>query len=298
MIAVPGGTFLMGAMDFYPEERPLRRVTVDGFWIDECPVTNEQFRWFVDDTGYVTVAERPVVRNDYPNADPLLLLPGSVVFHQASRHVDLRDVTNWWSYVPGASWSQPEGLGSDLEARDTHPVVHVAHEDADTYARWAGKELPSEAEWEYAARGGLEGATYAWGDELAPGGRRMANIWVGEFPWQKLGGDHERTAPVTAFPPNGYGIYDMVGNVWEWTADRFTLPSLRAPAESCCSAQSPPDAAARTADLRVVKGGSHLCAPNYCRRYRPAARQPQSVDTSTCHIGFRCVLRDETGARG
>jgi len=301
MILVPSGTFLMGATSFYPEEQPVRRVWVDEFWIDECPVTNEQFRRFVEDTDYVTVAERPVERAQYPDADPSLLVPGSLVFHQASRFVDLQDARNWWSYVPGACWRNPEGPSSDLELKDTHPIVHVAYEDAHAYASWAGKELPTEAEWEYAARGGLEGATYAWGDELAPGGRRMANIWEGEFPWQKRGSDYERTSPVKSFPPNGYGIYDVIGNVWEWTVERFEPVSLGAATASCCSGESAretgaacdqPDA--RATVRRVVKGGSHLCAPNYCRRYRPAARQGETVDTSACHIGFRCIRRERT----
>jgi formylglycine-generating enzyme len=294
MIMVQEGTFLMGAMDFYPEERPLRLMVVNRFWIDECPVTNAQFRCFVEDTGYVTVAERPVTKDDYPDADPSMLVPGSLVFHQATVPVDLRDVRNWWSYLPGATWQHPHGADSDLNGLETHPVVHVAYEDAYRYAQWAGKELPTEAEWEYAARGGLPGATYAWGDEFAPEGQHMANVWIGEFPWQKRMSEYETTSPVRAFPPNGYGIYDMIGNVWEWTADRFALPASSPTNNACCSASQSATTAANT---RVVKGGSHLCAPNYCRRYRPSARQPQSVDTSSSHIGFRCVRREPIGGR-
>jgi formylglycine-generating enzyme required for sulfatase activity len=171
-------------------------------------------------------------------------------------------------------------------------VVHVAYEDAYSYAQWAGKELPTEAEWEYAARGGLKGATYAWGDEFAPEGQCMANVWIGEFPWQKSKSEYETTSPVKTFPPNGYGIYDMIGNVWEWTADRFALPVSSPTRNACCSGSQ---LARSQVNTRVVKGGSHLCAPNYCRRYRPSARQPQSVDTSSCHIGFRCVLRESSG---
>jgi formylglycine-generating enzyme len=289
MVKLPGGSFLMGSSGFYPEERPLREAVVDPFWIDEDPVTNEQFRDFVAVTGYVTVAQRPVTTADYPGADPSLLTPGSLVFHQPAGPVDLRDVRNWWSYVPGADWQHPEGPGSDLRGRDTHPVVHIAYEDAEAYAAWAGKRLPSEAEWEYAARGGLAGQPYAWGDRLAPGGRRMANIWTGEFPWQKTGGGYDRTSPVRSFPANGYGLYDMIGNVWEWTTDRYTRTGSARVRSSCCEGAAPAEASARV--LRAVKGGSFLCAPSYCRRYRPAARQPQSVDTSTSHIGFRCILR-------
>ena len=287
MVLVGGGTFAMGATGFYPEESPVRPATVGDFWIDAAPVTNAEFRRFVADTGHVTVAERPVTAEEYPDADPALLVPGSLVFHRCRGPVPLSDIRQWWAYVPGATWREPEGPGSDLAGRDDHPVVHVAYDDAEAYARWAGKELPSEAEWEYAARGGLDGAPYAWGDELTPGGRRLANIWYGEFPWRRDGGGYERTSPVGAFPPNGYGLYDMVGNVWEWTADRFEMAST-----GCCGP------ATRSAAMRVLKGGSFLCAPNYCRRYRPAARQGETPDTSACHIGFRCVRRRGDGPPG
>jgi sulfatase modifying factor 1 len=300
MIMVPGGTFLMGSVDFYPEEAPIRSVSVDAFWIDECPVTNAEFRCFVDDVGHVSVAERPVGPADYPHADPSLLVPGSLVFRQCSRSVNLADLRNWWSYVPGADWRHPEGPGSSLEGRDTHPVVHVAYEDADAYARWAGKVLPTEAEWEYAARGGLEGTTYAWGEDLTFDGQVMANVWQGEFPWQRLGIDYESTSPVRRFPPNGYGLYDVVGNVWEWTSDHFdqAVQASEPPISPCCSGGLPSSETttgpSRSGPIRkVVKGGSYLCAPNYCRRYRPAARQGETVDTSTCHIGFRCVIRND-----
>jgi formylglycine-generating enzyme required for sulfatase activity len=276
MIEIPAGTFLMGSSDFYPEERPVREVAVGAFAMDDSPVTNDEFRRFVHDTGYVTCAERPVTSEQYPDADPSLLLPGSSVFHKAPRPVDLRDLRNWWAYVPGASWRHPEGPGSDLDGRGTHPVVHVTYEDASTYARWAGRQLPSEAEWEFAARGGLSGATYAWGDEFAPGGRRMANTWEGHFPWERRSRGYERTSPAGTFPPNGYGLYDMIGNVWEWTAEPWNTP---------------PRKGHDAIPSMVIKGGSYLCAPNYCRRYRPAARQQQTVDTSTSHIGFRCVVR-------
>lgn len=298
MIELPGGTFFMGSTDFYPEERPVREATVAAFAIDESPVTNDEFRRFVDDTGYVTCAERPVTSEQYPDADPSLLVPGSSVFHKASRPVDLRDLRNWWAYVPGANWWRPEGPGSNLDGRGTHPVVHVTYEDASTYARWAGRRLPSEAEWEFAARGGLSGATYAWGDEFSPGGRRMANTWNGRFPWERRSSGHERTSPVGAFPPNGYGLFDMTGNVWEWTAEPWDTPPREDPAASCRSGaarQSAPAAGGPEGPCAipsmVIKGGSYLCAPTYCCRYRPAARQPQALDTSTSHIGFRCIVR-------
>jgi formylglycine-generating enzyme required for sulfatase activity len=301
MCRVPAGTFLMGSNDFYPEERPVHRVTVGGFWIDEHSVTVAEFRRFVKATGYVTVAERPLDASQYPDADASLLVPGSLVFQKTAGPVDLRDFRNWWAYVPGASWEHPEGPQSDLAGRERHPVTHVAYEDATAYAEWAGKELPTEAEWEYAARGGVEGAVYTWGNEFAPRGRMMANTWQGEFPWQnqRLDG-YEGTAPVGSFRANGYGLYDMAGNVWEWTSDFFTPRHADEVEEACCVPVNPRVDSVEAAGAllgepiprRVIKGGSHLCAPNYCLRYRPAARQAEAVDTSTCHIGFRCIVRE------
>jgi formylglycine-generating enzyme len=285
---VPGGEFAMGSEDFYPEERPIRSVPVDGLWIDEHPVTNLQFGRFVKATGYVTVAELPPDPADFPDAEPEQLVPGSLVFQPSQGPVDLRDFRNWWAYVPGAFWRRPEGPGSNLGGRDRHPVVHVAHADAAAYAAWAGKALPTEAEWEHAARGGLDGAVFAWGDEFAPGGRMLANTWQGEFPWQNLLADgYAGTSPVGSFRPNGYGLVDMTGNVWEWTCDDFTPDHSAPAARPCCV----PAAAGESAPRKVIKGGSHLCAPSYCLRYRPAARQSETVDTGTSHIGFRCVLR-------
>ncbi len=301
MVWIPSGAFLMGCNDFYPEERPVHRVAVDGFWMDEHPVTVAEFRRFVKATGYVTWAERPPDPADYPGADPELLVPGSLVFKRTSGPVDLADLHNWWSWTPGAQWRHPEGPGSTLHGRERHPVTHVAFQDAMAYATWARKELPTEAQWEYAARGGLEGKIFCWGDEFAPREKMMANTWQGEFPWQNLMLDrYERTSPVKHFPPNGYGLFDMAGNVWEWTTDFFTPRHPDAAAHPCCTPQNPrvssPDQSYERGvpgehiPRRVTKGGSHLCAPNYCLRYRPAARQGEAVDTTTSHIGFRCVI--------
>jgi formylglycine-generating enzyme len=302
MVWVPGGTFTMGSADFYPEERPVHRASVDGFWMDEHPVTVGEYRRFVVAAGYVTVAQRRPDPADFPDADPALLVPGSLVFRQPPGPVDMRNVRNWWDYVPGASWQRPSGPGSGVKHRERHPVTHVAYEDAQAYATWAGKELPSETEWEFAARGGLDGAPYVWGDEFAPAGELMANTWQGEFPWQNLGLDgYEGTSPVGAFPANGYGLLDMAGNVWEWTSDYF---SPRHPADAgkpCCVPRNPRATSADRskvagepgADMprKVIKGGSHLCAPSYCLRYRPAARQGQTLDTAASHLGFRCIVR-------
>jgi formylglycine-generating enzyme required for sulfatase activity len=263
-------------------------------------VTNEQFRRFVEATGYVTVAERPADPNDYPAAKPEMLAPSSVMFKKAKGPVDLRNHFNWWVYVPGADWRHPRGPGSHIKALMNHPVVHVAFEDAEAYAKWAGMELPTEAEWEFAARGGLVAAEFVLGDEFAPNGKLMANTWQGEFPWQNLGEDgYEWTAPVGSFPPNGYGLFEMAGNVWEWTTDWFQDHGKIK--KACCTIDNPrgcdPEQSydPRTPNIKiprkVMKGGSYLCAPNYCRRYRPAARMAQPVDTSTCHLGFRCIVR-------
>jgi formylglycine-generating enzyme len=296
MRRIEGGTFAMGSDEFYPEERPVHRVTVDGFWIDEHSVTAADYRRFVRETGYTTVAERPLDAADYPDADPELLVPGSLVFRKTSGPVELNDVRNWWEYVPGAYWKKPAGPGSTINGRDRHPVVQVAYEDAEAYATWAGKSLPTEAEWEYAARGGLDGARFAWGEDEVPNGSRMANTWQGEFPWRNSKDDgFEGTSPVGSFEPNGYGLLDMCGNVWEWTSDFFRMQHDDEVERPCCAPRNPRVSAPQSDEpipRRVIKGGSHLCAPNYCLRYRPAARQGETVDTSTGHIGFRCVVRD------
>jgi sulfatase modifying factor 1 len=290
----------MGSDDHYPEEAPAHQETVEGFWIDRTPVTNLQFTAFVKATGHVTSAERPPDAAAYPGAKPEMVVPGSVGFRKSDGPMDLSNAYNWWQWVPGADWRHPEGPGSSLHGRERHPVVHVAFADAAAYARWAGKDLPTEAEWEYAARGGLGDAEFAWGDEFMPRGKPMANTWQGEFPYQNLLTDgYEGTSPVGSFPPNGYGLSDVTGNVWEWTTDWYTGPH---DAESPCCAGSARDMSRDPNDpagipRRVMKGGSHLCAPNYCRRYRPAARMAQPVDTSTCHLSFRCIVRPEVGVR-
>jgi formylglycine-generating enzyme required for sulfatase activity len=291
MVEIAGGTFRMGSDRFYPEEQPVREVSVESFWIDRHPVTVAEFRRFVKATDHVTWAEKAPLAEEYPDADPETLVPGSLVFRKASGPVDLRDYRNWWSWMPGADWRHPEGPGSTVGGREYHPVTHVAYGDAQAYAAWTGKALPTEAEWEYAARGGLDQATYAWGDEFAPNGRMMANTWQGEFPWQNLCTDgFEGTSPVGRFPANGFGLHDVAGNVWEWTVDDW-VERPAANGRPCCAPQRPHAADSERFARRVIKGGSHLCAPNYCLRYRPAARQSETVDTSTCHIGFRCVIR-------
>jgi formylglycine-generating enzyme len=305
LVAIPAGRFRMGSGAFYAEESPVREVDVDGFAIQRGPVTVEQFTRFTEETGYVTLAERAPDPADYPDADPSLLVPGSAVFHPTPGPVPLDDATRWWAYVPGANWRHPWGPASDNSGRDEHPVTHVVYDDAEAYANWAGMTLPSESEWEYAARGGIDGATFAWGDEQHPGGELMANFWQGEFPWRNTGAKGWRgTTPVGLFAPNGYGLYDTTGNVWEWTTDQYSSQAAGSepPASPCCA--PPPNLHGQPADTchepgdsapnipsRVIKGGSHLCAPSYCLRYRPAARQPETIDTSTSHIGFRCITR-------
>jgi formylglycine-generating enzyme len=302
MRRLDGGSFRMGSDAFYPEERPRRHVQVDAFRIDIAPVTNRQFAAFVAATGYLTWAERVPDAEDYPGADPALLVPASAVFMPTAGPVDTRIPALWWRLTPGADWRHPLGPDSDLAGLEDHPVVHVAHADAQGYAEWAGKRLPTEAEWEFAARGGITAAEYAWGDELAPGGRRFANYWDGVFPCERRNDDgFARTSPVGLYPPNGFGLVDMIGNVWEWTADWYAVVDVQAGAgaKPCCAPRNPrggdefgsrdPRDTSHRFGRKVLKGGSHLCAENYCQRYRPAARHPQAVDSSTSHIGFRCA---------
>lgn len=294
MVWIPGGSFLMGSDHHYPEEAPAHRVEVAGFWIDRTPVTNAQFQKFVKATGYQTVAERSADPELYPGASAEQLRPASIVFVPPPGPVLQANHYSWWQYVPGANWRHPEGPGSSIKGREQHPVVHVAHADAVAYAAWTGKQLPTEQEWERAAWGGREGCEFAWGDALHPGGVPVANTFQGDFPHHnsRLDG-YERTSPVGVFPANGYGLLDMIGNVWEWTDSWYG--SHAAPA--CCGearqASIDPSSQHGAVPRKVVKGGSFLCAPSYCRRYRPAARMAQGIDTSTCHMGFRCVVREE-----
>ncbi|NWK94298.1 gliding motility-associated lipoprotein GldK [Sphingobium lactosutens] len=303
MRLVRGGTFPMGSENFYPEEAPVRTVTVGDYWMDETPVTNAACARFIAVTGYVTFAERFLSAHEFPGYPLDMLMPGSCVFQPPEGAATLafagEMAPDWWRFVPDANWRQPMGAGSGVEGREDHPVVHVVAEDADAYARWAGKALPTEAEWEYAARGGLDGAAYAWGDELEPGGQRLAQYWDGDFPaFNRATPGLERTAPVRNYPNNGFGLYDLIGNVWEWTSDWNSDAPDRG--ISCCGSpdresrkieESADPATPISIPRRVLKGGSHLCAPNYCQRYRPAARWPQAIDSSTSHIGFRCIVR-------
>ncbi|RAV17120.1 formylglycine-generating enzyme family protein [Mycolicibacterium sp. GF69] len=286
LVELPGGTFRMGSTQFYPEEAPAHTVHLDAFAIDRHPVTNAQYAEFVAATGYRTVAEQPLDPGLYPQASPDDLSPGGLVFRPTSGPVDLRDWRQWWQWMPGADWRHPFGPGSRIEDRLEHPVVQIAYTDAAAYARWARRRLPTEAEWEYAARGGTT-TMYPWGEDVAPGGRLMANTWQGDFPYRNTGAQGwVGTSPIGAFPPNGFGLLDMIGNVWEWTTTRFSAHHrFGATAKSCCTPSGPADPTVN----QVLKGGSHLCAPEYCHRYRPAARSPQSQDSATTHIGFRCA---------
>lgn len=291
LVDLPGGSFRMGSTSFYPEEAPIHTVTVAPFAVERHPVTNAQFAEFVRDTGYLTVAERPLDPALYPGVAPEDLLPGALVFRPTAGPVNLEDWRQWWDWAPGAHWRRPFGQGSDIAGKENHPVVQIAYPDAGAYADWAGRRLPTEAEFEYAARGGAS-STYPWGEESQPGGALMANTWQGRFPYRNDGAKGRGgarwagTSPVGAFPPNGFGLVDMIGNVWEWTTTKYSGHHRMPPSNSCCPKSAEPDPSL----IQTLKGGSHLCAPEYCHRYRPAARSPQSQDSSTTHIGFRCVL--------
>ena len=302
MVLILGGTFRMGSDKHYPEEAPSHRVTVSDFWIDRTPITNRQFKEFVKSTGHKTFAEIPPDPKNYPGALPHMIFAGSLVFSPPGHSVDLRDWSQWWTLLKGADWRHPYGPRSSINILDNHPVVHVTYSDALAYAEWAGKELPTEAEWEYAARGGLDGAEFAWGDDFTPEGKHAANTWQGNFPLENRCDDgFDRTSPVRAFPPNGYGVYDMIGNVWEWTTDWYSPKHEADAKKACCIPENPrggreedsfdPRQPKIKIPRKIIKGGSHLCAPNYCRRYRPAARHAEPVDTSTSHLGFRCIKR-------
>jgi len=305
LVWIPTGTVRMGSDDHYPEEVPARDVDVSGFWLGRTTVTNRRFAEFVGATGYVTVAERPLDPADFPDAPPDNLVPGSMVFTRTPGPVYLRHLGQWWTWTPGASWRRPEGPGSDVDGRGDHSVVHVAHEDAAAHCDWGGTVLPSEAEWEAAARGGLPGAAYTWGDDPEPHGRALANFWHGEFPWKADAG-YGTTSPVGNFPDNGYGLADMAGNVWEWTSDWYAED--RWPDTTGCCLPRDPRGGTRDGSLdphqpqfrvprMVIKGGSFLCADSYCHRYRPAARRPQMVDTGMSHIGFRVAVRPKPDIR-
>ena len=292
MVWVPGGSFLMGSSEAYPEEGPRREASVGGFWIDRHEVTNAQFAAFVAATGYRTVAERGLSKDDYPDLPPEALVPGAMVFYEPGKDAPVRvDVSEWWRYVAGASWRRPTGPESSIAGKENHPAVEITYLDAKAYADWAGRSLPTEAEWEFAARGGINGAEFAWGDEQTPQGRWMANSWQGFFPYEDDAADgYHGTAPVGCFAPNGYGLYDMIGNVWEWANDWYVPGHHFAAGERDPKGPAEPAVTSGSA-TRVIKGGSWLCAPNFCLRYRPSARQPQEADLGASHVGFRTVLR-------
>lgn len=295
MVPIPGGLFLMGSEDFYPDERPVHERRVEPFALDRHPVTNEEFAAFVADTGYTTVSERALDAAEFPTLTAAERRPGSMVFTPTPGPVDLANWRAWWRWQPGASWRHPRGPGSGIDERMRHPVVHVAFADAAAYAAWAGKRLPTEAEHEFASRGGTAGTAYAWGDDPFPGGVRQAHTWVGHFPYDARGPYGGTTAPVGSYPPNEYGAVDLIGNVWEWTSDYYTPRHLRlsdrpvdAGARANLLATASAESGTRT-PRRVLKGGSQLCAMEYCVRFRPAARSPQAEDTGMSHIGFRCA---------
>lgn len=305
MVWVPGGSFVMGSDDpmAWEEERPAHQVRVKGFWMDQQEVTNQEFAAFVQATGYVTDAEKAPVLEEImaqlppgtPPPDPSDLVPGSLVFTSPERDVPLDDIAQWWSWTHGTNWRQPEGPGSTITGRENHPVVQVSWNDAQAYCKWAGKRLPTEAEWEFAARGGLQGKNFVWGDEAPTDDKVFANTWQGKFPVQNLQKDgFVKTAPVKSFAPNGYGLYDMAGNVWEWCNDWYDKYLFRTYEAGVVQDNPVGPAASRDpaqpyTPLRVQKGGSFLCHDSYCQRYRPSARQSSSPESATSHVGFRCV---------
>jgi sulfatase modifying factor 1 len=305
MVWIPGGTFWRGNDNpKMPDAQPIHQVAVDGFWMDQTAVTNEQFARFVEATGYVTIAERTPDAKDFPGAPPESLVAGSVVFSPPSGPVPLDNHLRWWSYVKGANWRHPEGPQSNLQGREKHPVLQVAWDDAVAYARWAGKRLPTEAEFEFAARGGLDRKKFAWGDDLQPDGKWMANIWQGRFPYDNTAEDGYRaTAPVGSFPANGYGLYDMAGNVWEWCNDWYrhdyyrTLAAGRQPVRNPQGPADSYDPSEPGTAKRVMRGGSYLCTDQYCTAYEAGARGKGAPDSGTNHLGFRCVKSPADGEK-
>ena len=297
MVWVPGGTFWMGCENCgLPDALPVHLVAVDGFWMDKTPVTNAEFRRFVSATGYVTVAERPLDPKDYPGVPRDKLVPGSAVFVPTSAPVPLDNPLQWWRYTPGANWKHPEGPSSSLRERADHPVVHVAFEDVAAYAKWTKKRLPTEAEFEFAARGGLDRHRYPWGNELTPAGKAAANTWQGRFPARDRGEDgYLGTSPVTAFPPNGFGLYDMGGNVWQWCSDWYRPDTYARRAQAGAAADNPQgstdsfDPQEPEAAKRVLRGGSYLCTDQYCARYLVGSRGKSEVTSGTSNLGFRLV---------
>jgi formylglycine-generating enzyme required for sulfatase activity len=289
MIRIEGGVFRMGSK--HAHEGPIHRVAVSPFFIDVHELTNAEFAQFIQATGHVTVAEQAPTREEFPDAPPDKLVPGALVFSGTDRPVPLDDYTRWWSYVPGANWRHPQGPHSNIEGKDNYPVVHVVYADAAAYCGWAGKRLPTEAEWEYAARGGLDQATYTWGNDRRQDHEKMANLWEGAFPYHDTAGDgYHRTAPVHSFPPNGYGLFDMAGNVWEWTSDWYAPSFDPSPAVNPHGPEKSYDPQDPATQKRVIKGGSFLCNDSYCQGYRPSARMAADINTPMEHTGFRCVV--------
>lgn len=292
MVYIPAGKFWMGSVDGQTDEKPPHEVELDGFWMDKTEVTNEEFEKFVRATGYITMAERKPKSEDFPGVPPEALVPGSIIFTPPPGEVSLENHMAWWSYVPGANWRHPQGPDSNIKGLEKHPVVHVCWDDAAAYAKWAGKRLPTEAEWEYASRGGLDRKPFIWGDDKVPNNQWQGNIWQGQFPNEnQLADGFKITSPVASYPTNGYGLFDMGGNVWEWCADWYRPDYYE------FSAQKNPPGPSDSFDpnepgmpKRVTRGGSYLCSELYCTGYRPSARMKTSPDTSLSHTGFRCVV--------